>query len=309
MRMDQHVATFPPLPALDHFQLRAFVAVADTGSVTRAAEVVGRTQSAVSMQMAKLEEILGRKLLRKEGRGLALTDHGVYLLGRARQLLTLNDEIVAGFRQPRMAGLVRVGVPDDYAPRFLPPILARFAAAYPNVDVAVVCEPSSSLRRKLEKGQLDLALCTVGEEPAQAELVWKGRLVWVGPDDPRPGECELLAREPLPMSFAHPGCSWRKAAEDALKRIGRRYRVAYIADSLTGQLAAVQAGIAIGVVSDVLVPPGIRVLGKADGLPDLPDFAIALATGPHANQPVADALGRHIAESFAQEAATRARAA
>lgn len=296
-----------PLPALDHAQLRAFVAIADTGSVTRAAEVVGRTQSAVSMQMAKLEDTLGRKLFRKEGRGVALTDHGVYLLARARQLLNLNDEIVSGFRQPRMAGLVRLGVPDDYAPRFLPPILARFAAAYPNVDVAVVCEPSSSLRRKLEKGQLDLALCTVGEEPAQAELVWKGRLVWVAPESAKP--CELLARDPMPMSFAHPGCSWRKAAEDALKHLGRAYRVAYIADSLTGQLAAVQAGIAIGVVSDVLVPPGIRVLGPADGLPELPDFAIALSIGSHAHQPVADALGRHIADSFAQEASVRARAA
>ncbi|MCC7281983.1 MAG: LysR family transcriptional regulator [Acetobacteraceae bacterium] len=302
-------AAIAPLPALDHAQLRAFVAVADSGSVTRAAEVVGRTQSAVSMQMGKLEETLGRKLFRKEGRGLVLTDHGVYLLGRARQLLSLNDEIVAGFRQPRMAGLVRLGVPDDYAPRFLPPILARFADAYPNVDVAVECETSSSLRRKLEKGELDLALCTGSPERPEAELVWKGRLVWVGPDSSRPGECGLLARNPLPMAFAHPGCSWRRAAEAELKRIGRSYRVVYISDRLTGQLAAVQAGIAIGVVSDVIVPPGTRVLGKADGLPELPGFAIALEIGPHANQPVAKALGRHMADSFAQEAAVRARAA
>jgi DNA-binding transcriptional LysR family regulator len=307
--MDAPAMPSPPLRSLDHAQIRAFVAIADTGSVTRAAEVVGRTQSAVSMQMARLEETLGRKLFRKEGRGLALTDHGVYLLARARQLLSLNDEIVAGFRQPRMAGLVRLGVPDDYAPRFLPPILARFAGAYPNVDLAVVCEPSSSLRRKLEKGQLDLGLFTVGEEPAQAELVWKGRLVWVGPESERPGKCELLCRDPLPMAFSHPGCSWRKSAEEALKRIGRRYRVVYIADSLTGQLAAVQAGIAVGVVSDTIVPPGIRVLGAADGMPPLPDFAIALAIGPNANKPVAEALGRHIADSFAQEASARARAA
>ncbi len=298
-----------PLPALDHFQLRAFVAVADTGSITRAAEVVGRTQSAVSMQMARLEEILGHKLFRREGRGLALTDRGAYLLDRARRLLTLNDEIVAGFRQPRMAGLVRLGVPDDYAPRFLPPILARFAAAHPNIDVAVVCEPSGGLRRKLEKGQLDLALLTKGDHAIPAELVWNGSLVWVGPESARPGGCGLLSRDPLPTAFGHPGCAWRRAAEEALKRIGRSYRVVYIADSQTAQLAAVQAGIAIGIVSDVQVPPGIRVLGKADGLPDLPGFGIALSVSPHATQPVTGALARHIADSFAQEASTRARAA
>jgi DNA-binding transcriptional LysR family regulator len=307
--MDGRVIASPthpltPLPALDHAQLRAFVAVADTGSVTRAADVVGRTQSAVSMQMSKLEDTLGKRLFRKEGRGLALTDHGLYLLGRARQLLTLNDEIVAGFRQPRMSGLIRLGVPDDYAPRFLPPILARFAAAFPAVDIIVVCEPSSSLRRKLEKGQLDIALCTVGEEPPGAQLVWQGRLVWVGPADARPHD-----RTPLPLAASHGGCAWRAAAEGALKRIGRPHRVVYMADSLTGQLAAVQAGIAIGIVSDVMVPPGIRELGAADGMPELPDFAIALAIGPRANPPVADALARHIAESFAREASARARAA
>lgn len=292
------------LPTLDHAQLRAFVAIADTGSVTRSAEVVGRTQSAVSMQMARLEETLGKKLFRKEGRGLALTDHGVYLLGRARQLLTLNDEIVSGFRKPRMSGLVRLGVPDDYAPRFLPPILARFAAAFPAVDIIVVCEPSSALRRKLDKGQLDIALCTVGEEPQGSQVVWQGRLVWVGPVDGRPQD-----RTPVPLAVSHNGCAWRAAGELALKRIGRGSRVVYMADSLTGQLAAVQAGIAISVCSDVLVPPGIRMLGESDGMPPLPDFAIALTIGPRANQPVADALARDIADSFAREANVRARAA
>jgi len=301
--MDSPVS-IAPLPALDHAQLRAFVAIADTGSVTRAAEVVGRTQSAVSMQMAKLEETLGKKLFRKEGRGLALTDHGVYLLARARQLLSLNDEIVAGFRQPRMAGLVRLGVPDDYAPRFLPPILARFAAAFPAVDLAVMCEPTSSLLRKLEKGQLDIVLFSAGEQARDAEVVWRGGLVWVGPE-----KGSLHERDPIPMAFAHPPCSWRNAAEAALKRIGRRFRTVYMADSLVAQLAAVQAGMAVGIVSDVIVPPGIRVLGERDGMPPLPDFAIALAISPHANKPVADALGRHIADSFAQEAAVRARAA
>jgi DNA-binding transcriptional LysR family regulator len=293
-----------PLPALDAAQLRAFVAIADTGSVTRAADVVGRTQSAVSMQMSRLEETLGRKLFRRDGRGIALTDHGVYLLSRARQLLALNDEIVASFRQPRMAGLVRLGVPDDYAPRFLPPILARFAAAFPAVDIAVVCEPSSSLRRKLDRGQLDLALFTVGEEPHGAQIVWQGRLVWVGPADCRPHE-----RTPLPLAVSHHGCAWRAAAEAALKRASRPFRVVYMADSLTGQLAAVQAGIAISVCSDVIVPSGIRVLGAGDGMPNLPDFAIALAVGPQARQPVADTLARHIADSFSAEAALRSRAA
>ncbi len=292
------------LPTLDHAQLRSFVAIAESGSATLAAERVGRTQSAISMQMKKLEDTLGRKLFRKEGRGLALTDHGLYLLARARPLLTLNDEIVSGFRSPRIAGLVRLGVPDDYAPRFLPPILARFCAAYPAVDIAVVCEPTTSLLRKLERGQLDLALFSTGNQPLPGEVVWQGRLVWIGPEaGPAPD------RDPLPLACSHAPCAWRSAAEAALKQQGRRYRVVYMADSLTGQLAAVQAGIAIGVVSDVIVPPGMRVLGKAEGLPPLPDFAIALAVGSRGNTPVAQALARHIADSFRAEAAGLARVA
>lgn len=292
------------LPTLDHAQLRSFVAIAESGSATLAAERVGRTQSAVSMQMKKLEDTLGRKLFRKEGRGLALTDHGVYLLARARQLLTLNDEIIAGFRQPKVAGLVRMGVPDDYAPRYLPGILARFAAAFPGVDVAVTCEPSSSLRRKLDHGALDLALLTVGEQGDASEIVWQGPLVWVGPAE---GAAHL--RDPLPLACSHAPCPWRVAAERALKAAGRRFRVTYLSDSLTGQTAAVLAGLAVTICTPSVLPPGLRVLTEADGMPALPSFAIALAIGPSARQPVTDALARHIAEAFRAEATMLKRAA
>src|SRR5919199_1676759 len=147
---------------LDPDLLRSFVLIAEGGSFTRAAQVVGRTQSAVSMQIRRLEEILGQSLLLRGARGVEPTRHGLWLLERARRLLALHDEIHSTFRQPAVAGAVRLGTPDDYAMRWLPGILARFAGSHPAVEVEVTCAPSHELVARLAEGELDLTLLSEG---------------------------------------------------------------------------------------------------------------------------------------------------
>ncbi|HEX5326724.1 MAG TPA: LysR family transcriptional regulator, partial [Acetobacteraceae bacterium] len=168
--------------SLDSDLLRAFVLIAEGRSFTKAAALVGRTQSAVSMQVKRLEEVLGQPVLsRSKGGSVELTPHGQFLLGRARQILALNDEVMATFRTPQIAGTVRLGTPDDYAFSYLPPVLKRFADSHPAVQVEVVCEPSNELLDRLHRGELDLTLLSEGTEPRSipAVLLWRGPLVWV----------------------------------------------------------------------------------------------------------------------------------
>src|SRR5271156_2608705 len=152
--------------AIDPDLLRAFAYIAEEGSFPRAAERVGRTQSAVSMQVQRLEAMLGQRvLMRGKGGSVSLTPHGQYLLDRTREVLALNDEIWRTFRAPQMHGTVRLGTPDDYAPRYIPPALRRFAESHPSVDVDVTCSSSTPLIGRLKAGELDLALVSEGHEP------------------------------------------------------------------------------------------------------------------------------------------------
>src|ERR671929_349949 len=150
----------PPMHLLDIDQLRTFVAIADTGSFTRAAEVVHKTQSAVSMQMKRLEERIGRPIFARDGRASKLTEDGERLLDYARRIVKLNVEAVAAFSDAELRGRVRLGVPDDYADRYLPEIMARFSRAYPGVELSVICEPSIELIGRIEANELDLAIVT-----------------------------------------------------------------------------------------------------------------------------------------------------
>ena len=281
-------------PGLDPDLLRSFVLIAEGGSFTRAAQAVGRTQSAVSMQIRRLEETLGQPLLLRGARGVEPTQHGLWLLERARRLLALHDEIHSTFRQPAVAGVVRLGSPDDYAIRWLPGILARFGASHPAVQVEVICAPSNELVDRLGAGELELTLLSEGNEPpgARVRWLWRGPLLWIGTE-------ELARRRPLPLTLAMSGCSWRNAAITALDKADVPWRMAYSAASLSGSLAVALAGLAVTVAMPTPLPDGLRQLGSAEGLPTLPDFAIGLLRGP--GTPVAEALARHIEENFQLE--------
>jgi DNA-binding transcriptional LysR family regulator len=283
-------------PGIDPDLLRAFVLIAEGGSVTRAASRVGRTQSAVSMQMRRLEELLGQPLLLRHGRGLATTPHGAWLLERAKRLLAMHDEIVTNFRAPEMSGRVHLGTPDDYAMTWLPAILARFAETHPAVEVEVTCAPSLELLRRLREGELDLTLFSSGNQSPDTpyELLWRGQLHWIVAGGHAPHR-----RAPVPLAMAHHGCIWRDAATRALDEAGIGWRAAYTSASQTGTHAVVMAGLAVAVDTGTALPPGLRLLGPEDGLPPLPEFGIALTRATEG--PVPEALARHIAESFRRE--------
>ena len=286
---------------LDPDLLRAFAFIAEEGSFTRAAQLVGRTQSAVSMQVQRLEGLLGQQLLtRSKGGTVALTPHGQYLLGRAREMLALNDEIWTSFHAPQVQGAVRLGTPDDYALRYLPQILKRFADRFPAVSVDVLCLPSNDLIERLRAGELDLTLCSEGHEPPRSQAVplWRGPLTWVTSVRHSPHR-----QDPLPLALASDQCSWRKAAVDALEGAGRRYRVAYRSGTQVGTHAPVMAGLAVTVSTLSWLPEGLRPVRPEEGLPSLPQFGILLLKGRGASQPVTDALADYITETFALEAA------
>jgi DNA-binding transcriptional LysR family regulator len=291
MSMDMHTGLDPDL-------LRAFAYIAEEGSFTRAAERVGRTQSAVSMQVQRLEAQLGQRVLtRGKGGTVSLTPHGRYLLDRAREVLALNEEIWRAFKAPLMNGTVRLGTPDDYALPYIPGVLRRFASTHPSVDVDVLCSGSPALVAKLKAGELDLALVSEGHEPANwpTDPLWRGPLVWITSEKYSPHRLD-----PLPVALAAGDCSWRRVAVRALEDAGRRYRIAYTSETQAGCLTPVVAGLAVSVSPITAVPPGVRVLPPGE-LPIQGDVGILLMRGREPRQPATDALAAHIRDTFRAE--------
>src|SRR5271165_1728196 len=281
---------------LDPELLRAFQLIADGESFTGAADRLGRTQSAVSMQIKRLEEILGQTVLsRGRGGGITLTAHGRYLLTRAREILALNDDVIATFRAPAISGTVRLGTPDDYALSHIPGVLRRFAETHPAVQVDVLCSSSADLVERLKAGDLDLTLVSEGNEPRNWPSVplWRGPLSWITSTRYTPHR-----QDPLPLALAHEACGWRTAAEAALRQAGIRYRIAYLSGTQIGTHAPVVAGLAVTVSALTVLPEGVRPMRQDEGLPHLPEFGILMLKGRSATQPVTDALAAHIQERF-----------
>ncbi len=285
--------------SLDPDLLRTFVFIAEERSFTRAGQRVGRTQSAVSMQLQRLETLLGKTLIsRGRGGAIHLTPHGEFLLERSRELLELNDQIWSSFRSPAIHGTVRLGTPDDYALRYLPTILKRFAESHPSVQVDVLCLPSTDLVERLKDGELDLTLCSEGLEPPgwSALALWRAPLSWITSIRYAPHR-----QDPIPLALAGEHCNWREAAIRALDAAGRKYRIAYRSATQIGTQAPVLAGLAVTVATTAWLPDGLRVVRPDEGLPSLPDYGIVLLKGEDARQPVTDTLARYIADTFRSE--------
>lgn len=282
------------MPAtLDLDQLKTFVAIAETGSFTRAADRVHKTQSAVSMQMRRLEERLGKPIFARDGRASRLTEDGDRLLAYARRLMRLADETLAAFDEADLTGRVRLGTPDDYADRFLPEILARFAHSNPRAEVTVVCAPTPLLVDAMSGGDLDVAIITHVREKGPAEVIRREPLLWVG--SARHGAHEI---DPLPLALGRPTCDWRRAALDGLELVGRRHRLLYVSWNSTAVGAAVLAGLAVSVLPESALRQGMRVLGEAEGFPRLPPVEIGLLRSRSAKNPVAEALAAHIVSAL-----------
>ncbi|MCB1882882.1 MAG: LysR family transcriptional regulator [Geminicoccaceae bacterium] len=281
---------------LDLSLLRTFVAVRERGSVTAAARHVGRTQSAVSQQLQRLEASVGRRLLFREGRRPTLTPEGELLLRYARDMLALSDEARRRLRGGGVSGRVRFGVPDLYAAYLLPEVLASFARAYPRVEIDLRCAMSSRLLAALEAREIDLALVTGrgaagrggagdGERDVRREP-----LVWVAAEGARPEEHDVL-----PLAMLPPGAHYRDLALAALDGIGRPWRIVCVSESIAGLQTAVFAGLAVSVVARCAVSPGMRVLAaNAKRLPALPAIFLKLHYRPSPDQPALQRLADHV---------------
>jgi len=197
------------------------------------------------------------------------------------------------FRAPEIAGTIRLGTPDDYAARFLPEILARFAASHPNVEVDVSCESSRDLLKCMEAGTLDISLVSSGHGHPAGEVVHREELVWVGLRHGCAHE-----RDPVPLAVSHLACCWRKQALDALNRVGIAHRIAYTSRHYLGQLAAVLGGLAIAPLPRSSVTGDLKILGEESGLPPIGYFEIELKRSPSATGPLFDALANHIESNF-----------
>ncbi|MDB5592614.1 LysR substrate-binding domain-containing protein [Enterovirga sp.] len=278
---------------LDIDQLRTFVAIADTGSFTRAADVVHKTQSAVSMQMKRLEERIGRPIFERDGRASRLNDDGEKLLDYARRIVRLNSECVASFAETDLVGRIRLGLPDDYADRYLPEILATFSRSNPRAEVTVVCEPTPLLTEKMRDGELDLAIITHVDGHTVSEVVRVEQLLWV--TSPRHGVHEEV---PVPLALGRHTCAWRSAATDALSGAGRPFRMAYVSWYSTAVSAAVLAGLAVAVLPESAVKNGMRILGAREGFPALPTCKIGLMRAPGQTGSLAEALADQIRENL-----------
>lgn len=285
-----------PAP-LDLALLRSFAAVCDCGSVLHAAARLGRSQSAVSMQMRKLEQDMGRPLFHRNGRTLRPNAAGEELLVQARRLLRVADEVQASLHGAVPRGAVRLGVPEDYAAFLVLPVLARFAQDFPLAEIELTCEPSVSLLHRLDAGQLDLALVT--RYPHQPLAVLRReRFVWAAAP-----EHAAWQRDPLPVALFEAGDIAHRYAVEALQSHDRRFRVVCSSRSLHGLLAVAQAGLAVVGLVESSIPPGLVRLSEAQGLPALPMFDLSLVPAPGARSAVVTELYDHLRRELARDGA------
>ncbi|MDR3096875.1 MAG: LysR family transcriptional regulator [Paraburkholderia sp.] len=270
-------------PEFDIDLLRTFAAVADAGSFTKAAVTVHRSQAAVSMQIKRLEQMLGTTLFTRDTRNLALTRPGSTLLEYARRALDLQEEAWSALVRPEVTGRVVLGAPDDYMAALLSPVLRRFSTLYPHVEIEIVCAQSVALGPMLADNKIDVAFVT-RDKKLRGEFVRSEDMVWVGsPDDPAP-----LSISPLPVGLYEHGSVARAHTVAALDAARIRYRAAYSSASLMGLMATVEAGIAVVALTRCSVPPRFEVLGEAQGLPKIEPLDIIVARSVKSNRATCD---------------------
>jgi DNA-binding transcriptional LysR family regulator len=250
--------------------LKCFVATVDAGSLSSAAAEIHRSQSAVSMQLKKLEAAVGHCLLRRDARQLELTHEGQTLLGYARRMLDLQAEAQAALREDDVSGVVRLGVPDDYARRYLTPVLKRFAPRHGGVEIQLDCEQSTSLIPRVARGDLDLALVS-RDHARRGTLLFHEPMVWVGSP-----QFDIWRRDPLPIAVYEEASLGRRSAINALALQGRPYKIVYNSSSLAGQIAAVESGLAVAVLTQCSAPPHLQPLGAEQGLGPLEPMQVAV---------------------------------
>ena len=293
--MDMRAA--PQLPLVDLDLLKTVIAIAETGSFSAAADAVHRTPSAVSMQVKKLEELLGRPLFVRETRSVRLTIDGEKVVEHGRRVLALNRDMVSHFITPEMAGEVRLGAPDDVAERFLPEMLRRFSDCYPAIAVNVLVKHSFELMDMIAERRIDMALMmprAQHKSNPNIEIVHTERLVWATVAS---GVAPEL--NPLPVTVWNESCAWRNAGLNSLETGERPYKIVFESAHITGQKAAILADLAVAPIPESSLGGKIVEVRPEAGLPALPNYDLGLIVAADPS-PVVKAAADHVRACFAR---------
>ncbi|WP_022850696.1 LysR substrate-binding domain-containing protein [Limisalsivibrio acetivorans] len=272
--------------------LRTFVSIAETKNFTKTSRLMNMSQSAVSMQMKRLEEEIGRPIFRKEGRSLDLSETGKVLHNHALRILKAHDSACSELNEPDMQGTITIGTSEDYSTLLLPEVLGRFAEIYPHIRVNTYCDSSHILRDKVEEGLLDLAVLFGHFEGGRH--VCSERIVWISSKN-----FVHTENEPVPLALYPDYCACRNAAMDSLNKTGLDYRIAYESPSTSVLKAAVKSGLAIAPVAERIYSEEFKKLGAECDLPELPYIPVSIHVRNKSR--VALKLEEYIVEAFRKE--------
>ncbi|MFA3917056.1 LysR substrate-binding domain-containing protein [Ruegeria hyattellae] len=278
---------------LDSDLLRTFVAVAEAGSVTGGAARIHRSQSATSLQIKRLESILGHPVFERHGRGVALSDTGRQLLPVAQEVTARLDTALRDISQTAVTGKLRIGIPDDHGRTKLAQIIAAFTRHHPQVELDVTCALSTGFPDALDKGSLDLAVYEVERPEQHEELLFADPTCWVSA-----AHREFQTDESLPVALFDHACWWRDVAITSLKDRGKPYRIAYSSQSVSGVIAAVEAGIAVGLLGRTSLHSGLSVVGEKLGFGNTPASKLVMAATSSSEAGPQDAMKTAIRTAF-----------
>jgi DNA-binding transcriptional LysR family regulator len=274
--------------------LKTFIAVADAQGFTRAGKQVNRSQSAVSMQIKRLEDEVGKPLFERIGKTVKLTVEGNMLISYARRIVKEHGDAVIALSKPALRGVIRFGSPEHYTTGVLPKLLARFASSYPEVRVEMRCENSDQIKRAVDEGKLDIGLCT--QIRKGGKVIYHDPVVWVAD----PGFL-VQTDKSLPLAVFEEDCIFRTWALKALKKTGIPYRIIYVSHSMSGILDAVRAGLAIAPIVQSNVPPDLTTIGVEYGLPVLPISNIVLHTAKAPVPEIVSCFADYVIKAFREK--------
>ncbi|GIL38422.1 LysR substrate-binding domain-containing protein [Roseiterribacter gracilis] len=282
------------LPDLDISLMRTFIAIVETGSITAAGKLVGRSQPAITHQIKRLEERLQRPLFESHRRRLVLTSEGQILLEFARAIVRLNNDAYTSLTRGQIAHPVKLGTPDLYAAYLLPDVLRNFSISHPEVEVDLRCTRSVHLSKALQRGELDIAVMTNQPEFERGEVIREEPLIWVAGRNAEPE-----TQNPLPLALLPEGSVYRQYALDALSAAGRSWSIRSVCDSIAGLNAAVASGLAVSIFPNCAVDRSVRRLGRREELPPLPPVQLVMHRRPGGVSDAAEHLAQFIARELA----------
>ncbi|WP_454754508.1 LysR family transcriptional regulator [Cupriavidus necator] len=280
--------------------LRAFVAVAEAGSFTAAARIIGRSQSAVSQKLLRLEDVLGLRVFERTSRSLVLTRDGERALVAAKRLLGHYNSFLQEVREPPKPALFRLGISENLVRTQLASLLSRFSEQYPDVQIELSASSNQGLLKEYESGLLDVVIAKAreGGAAARGRVIWREPLVWLAASDHRPDH-----RRPARLVMMRPPCAYREIMTDVLRDVRRDWVAACTASSLSGVQAAVLGGLGVTVLGKSFVQEGMRILSPSTHWPALPTVEVSVISGKPAMQPITEPLIAMLTEALLESGA------